>query len=179
MLLIASDARPSGGKAGQTGLGRLDRQHDGRASIRLDPSGLQFLVHLKEILGRRFASAHVSGRTCESLALGGVNLTGPASHCGRSATAGTRGGVDGTRHRCGVLNSKTLVGGPGFEPGASRSRTLHRSCPRVSRRFLQCPSVLNFEAVVSLCVLPCPPGPRMRDTSVTRFGATDGQESDS
>src|SRR5437667_10953597 len=40
---------------------------------------------------------------------------------------------------------QNLVGGPGFEPGASRSRTLRRSCPRVSRRFFQCPSVLNFE----------------------------------
>ena len=29
-----------------------------------------------------------------------------------------------------------LVGGPGFEPGASRSRTLRMSCPRVSRGFL-------------------------------------------
>ncbi len=37
-----------------------------------------------------------------------------------------------------------MVGGPGFEPGASRSRTLRMSCPPVSRRFLQCPAVHNF-----------------------------------
>jgi ATP/maltotriose-dependent transcriptional regulator MalT len=29
-----------------------------------------------------------------------------------------------------------LVGGPGFEPGASRSRTVSAACPRVSRRLL-------------------------------------------
>jgi hypothetical protein len=40
----------------------------------------------------------------------------------------------------------TRVGrGPGFEPGASRSRTLRTSYPPVSRRFLQCPPVLNFD----------------------------------
>src|SRR5207302_6985849 len=43
----------------------------------------------------------------------------------------------------GVLRVRNLVGGPGFEPGASRSRTLRMSCPPVSRRFLQCPPALD------------------------------------
>src|SRR5438094_4737008 len=51
-----------------------------------------------------------------------------------------------------ILNTK-LVGGPGFEPGASRSRTLRRSCPPVSRRLLLCPPVLSF---VRRRVLACP-----------------------
>jgi hypothetical protein len=39
-------------------------------------------------------------------------------------------------------SGQILVGGPGFEPA---SRTLRISCPPVSCRFLQCPSVLNFD----------------------------------
>ena len=34
-----------------------------------------------------------------------------------------------------VVNTK-LVGGPGFEPGASRSRTVAGTCPQVSDRLL-------------------------------------------
>jgi hypothetical protein len=67
----------------------------------------------------------------------------------------------------------TLVGGPGFEPGAPRSRTLCTSCPPVSPRFLQCPPVLNPTRssfpLVSSCVLLVP---RMRDKSVTRLIVT-------
>ena len=48
-----------------------------------------------------------------------------------------------------AIRVQNLVGGPGFEPGASRSRTGRISCP-----------------LVSFCVLPVP---RMRDTSVTRL----------
>ena len=46
-----------------------------------------------------------------------------------------------------------MVGGRGFEPGASRSRTGSMSCPLVSRRFLWCPPVLNL---THLRVLLCP-----------------------
>src|SRR5437762_1851399 len=64
--------------------------------------------------------------------------------------------VDQSRHRTtseiAGSNAK-MVGGPGFEPGASRSRTLRISCPPVSRRFRQCPPVLNFDG---RCVLLCP-----------------------
>src|SRR5438067_4422131 len=52
------------------------------------------------------------------------------------------------------LQIQNLVGGPGFEPGASRSRTLRTSCPPVSRRFLRCPPALNF---AGRRVLWCPP----------------------
>src|SRR5437667_2014457 len=52
-----------------------------------------------------------------------------------------------------ILNTK-LVGGPGFEPGASRSRTLRRSCPPVSCRVRQCPPVPDF---VRRRVRWCPP----------------------
>ncbi len=41
------------------------------------------------------------------------------------------------------LEYMTTVGGPGFEPGASRSRTGRMSCPPVSCRFLRCPPVPN------------------------------------
>src|SRR5450759_1816466 len=37
-----------------------------------------------------------------------------------------------------------LVGGPGFEPGASRSRTVSSACPRVSRRRRRCPAELKL-----------------------------------
>ena len=47
-----------------------------------------------------------------------------------------------------------MVGGPGFEPGASRSRTLRRSCPPVSCRVRQCPPVPDF---VRRRVRWCPP----------------------
>jgi len=36
-------------------------------------------------------------------------------------------------------NKGTLVGGPGFEPGASRSRTVSAACPPVSDRPPRCP----------------------------------------
>src|SRR5213592_4026265 len=63
------------------------------------------------------------------------------------------------------LNSD-LVGGPGFEPGASRSRTLRRSCPPVSGWFLL---YSISPALVSSCVLTFLLVPRMRDISVTQF----------
>jgi hypothetical protein len=49
-----------------------------------------------------------------------------------------------------------MVGGPGFEPGASRSRIGCMSCLLVSRRFLSCPPVLKLSAFVSSCVLLVP-----------------------
>jgi len=52
-----------------------------------------------------------------------------------------------------LLNSE-LVGGPGFGPGASRSRAGRMSCPLVSRRFLQRPPVLDVDR---RRVLACPP----------------------
>ena len=78
----------------------------------------------------------------------------------------------GRRRKSRVSNAK-MVGGPGFEPGASRSRTLRISCPPVSRRFRQCPPPQLRRPLcpsVSFRVLLVP---RMRDTSVTRFGATE------
>ncbi len=48
-----------------------------------------------------------------------------------------------------------LVGGPGFEPGASRSRTVLVACPPVSRRLPRCPP-----EVVSRVVVVQIPGPR-------------------
>src|SRR5207237_4469208 len=39
------------------------------------------------------------------------------------------------------LQIQNLVGGRGFEPGASRSRTSRISYPLLSRRFLSCPPV--------------------------------------
>src|SRR5712691_7129442 len=60
--------------------------------------------------------------------------------------------VDVRQHQKSPVLNTNLVGGPGFEPGASRSRTLRTSCPPVSRRFLQCPPVRNFEGRrVALC----------------------------
>ena len=43
-----------------------------------------------------------------------------------------------------------LVGGPGFEPGASRSRTVLVACPGVSRRLPKGPPDLNCRLVVVL-----------------------------
>src|SRR6266704_1618237 len=71
----------------------------------------------------------------------------------------------------GDFEFKRLVGGPGFEPGASRSRTGTTVRPSVSRRFLACPPVLNRRA---RRVLSSPPVssrvllvPELRDTVVT------------
>ena len=76
--------------------------------------------------------------------------------------------VTGTRRPYVEKESEpNLVGGPGFERGASRSRTGRMSCPFVSRRFLSCPPVLKLTRplcpLVSFCVLLVP---RMRDTAV-------------
>src|SRR5712664_4831072 len=49
---------------------------------------------------------------------------------------------------------KKLVGGPGFEPGASRSRTVLVACPLVSRRLPRCPPELKL---LRFGVRPCPP----------------------
>jgi len=43
--------------------------------------------------------------------------------------------ASGRRQKSPVLNTN-LVGGPGFEPGASRSRTVSVPCPPVSDRLL-------------------------------------------
>ena len=47
-----------------------------------------------------------------------------------------------------------MVGGPGFEPGASRSRTVSVLCPPVSRRLPRCPPELKLPL---LGVRLCPP----------------------
>jgi hypothetical protein len=52
-----------------------------------------------------------------------------------------------------VLNTN-LVGGEGFEPSSSRSRTVSVACPRVSRRVRRCPSELKLRC---LGVRRCPP----------------------
>ena len=46
-----------------------------------------------------------------------------------------------------------LVGGPGFEPGASRSRTVSIACPQGSRRLRRCPPGLKLPLDG---VRPCP-----------------------
>src|SRR5579864_8555973 len=46
--------------------------------------------------------------------------------------------------------SRTLVGGPGFEPGASRSRTVSVACPRVSRRLRKGPADLKCPVLADL-----------------------------
>ena len=56
-----------------------------------------------------------------------------------------------------ILNTK-LVGGPGFEPGASRSRTVSVPCPPVSDRLLRVLLYLIGAMVVTVRVLSCPPG---------------------
>jgi hypothetical protein len=66
-----------------------------------------------------------------------------------------------TPPRCRPRTQK-LVGGPGFEPGASRSRTGTEIGPHVSCRFLQCPFVLNCRG---RRVLWCAPvSPRFRES---------------
>jgi hypothetical protein len=56
------------------------------------------------------------------------------------------------------LYSEILVGGPGFEPGASRSRTVLVACPRVSGRFAEVRLNSNCLSSVSVRVLREPPG---------------------
>src|SRR5438445_12733110 len=63
--------------------------------------------------------------------------------------------------------AKNVRGGPGFEPGASRSRTGTTVCPSISRRFLPCPPVLNRRDRRVLSSPPVPPGSELRDTAVT------------
>ena len=71
---------------------------------------------------------------------------------------------DSTRNR--QFSNTKMVGGPGFEPGASRSGTVSAPCPRVSWRLLwgppefwpSCPSVTSRNR----------PFPGMRDTAVIR-----------
>ncbi len=61
-----------------------------------------------------------------------------------------------------------LVGGPGFEPGASRSRTVSIACPLVSRRLPRCPPELELPL---LGVRPCPPRAAWFRESVPRLCA--------
>src|SRR5215510_2204994 len=42
---------------------------------------------------------------------------------------------------------RKLVGGPGFEPGASRSRALVTACPPASYRVLRCPPELRTRSL--------------------------------
>jgi len=65
-----------------------------------------------------------------------------------------------------------MVGGPGFEPGASRSRTGTLLCPRMSLRFLTCPLVLVSRA---RRVLWCPSVSSWFRESVTRLWHGDAQ----
>src|SRR5439155_4437311 len=64
------------------------------------------------------------------------------------------------------LSSVDLVGGPGFEPGASRSRTGLMSCPSVSQRLLPCPAVLDWRLGRDLA---CPPVSSWFRNCVTRL----------
>src|SRR5260370_25347021 len=57
--------------------------------------------------------------------------------------------------RVGIRTQK-LVGGPGFEPGASRSRTVSAPCPRVSWRLLLGLLTSNAVGFVSFCYLAEP-----------------------
>src|SRR6202022_2444302 len=62
-----------------------------------------------------------------------------------------------TKHPCDCgLRDQSLVGGPGFDPGASRSRTVLVACPRVSRRLRRCPSELKLPR--PSCPFLCPAG---------------------
>src|SRR6266852_6043763 len=62
--------------------------------------------------------------------------------------------VDVRQHQKSPVLNTNLVGGPGFEPGASRSRTVVIACPLVSRRLPRCPPELKLP---HLRVRPCPP----------------------
>ncbi len=66
----------------------------------------------------------------------------------------------------GRFEYKKVVGGPGFEPGASRSRTVLVVCPRVSRRLRRCPPELKLPL---LGVPPCPPRAAWCRESVPRL----------
>src|ERR1700694_2313083 len=57
------------------------------------------------------------------------------------------------RQKSPILNTK-LVGGPGFEPGASRSRTVSVPCPPVSDRLPRRPREYEIDQAG---VLWCPP----------------------
>ena len=72
-----------------------------------------------------------------------------------------------------------MVGGPGFEPGASRSQTGVMSCPLVSSGVRAVPPVLEMDLLRVLPVTSCIHWvPRMRDTAVTsNFSETDLQSS--
>src|SRR6266704_5050518 len=99
---------------------------------------------------RRCRETPVSG-ACQPLSplqLGTIPCVTSLGNCDPAVTRGLQ-----TTSGIADLNMK-LVGGPGFEPGASRSRTLRTSCPPVSTRFLQCPPVLDF---FRRRVLACPP----------------------
>ncbi len=61
-----------------------------------------------------------------------------------------------------------MVGGPGFEPGASWSRTDLMPCPPVSRRLLQCPPERDLPRRRASPVRLVPPVPGMRDPAVIR-----------
>ncbi len=67
----------------------------------------------------------------------------------RSPVAEAGEGLVQATRRAGV----EVVGGPGFEPGASRSRTVLVVCPRVSSGVRDGLPELNFRR---LCVLKCP-----------------------
>ena len=71
----------------------------------------------------------------------------------------------------GVFRVRNLVGGPRFDPGASRSRTVVMSCPPVSPRLLKCPLVLDC---CLLRVLPGPPRSSWFRDSVPRLCPGDG-----
>src|SRR5712691_1420956 len=74
--------------------------------------------------------------------------------------------VDVRQHQKSPVLNTNLVGGPGFEPGASRSRTVLVMCPLVSRRLRRCPPELKLPL---LGVRPCPPRAAWCRESVPRL----------
>jgi hypothetical protein len=80
-------------------------------------------------------------------------------------TTDDSGGITFPTSAVSALTQK-LVGGPGFEPGASRSRTVVVACPLLSRRLPRCPPELKLP---HLRVRPCPPRATWFRESVPRL----------
>src|SRR5439155_17472722 len=125
----------------------------------------------------RAAGIRVQGLTvlsCAHLAIAAdrVQIGCDSHHCAAPVAIVPEESV--TRLRCGdsshrpempILNSK-LVGGPGFEPGVSRPRTVLVACPPVSRRLPTCPPELKLPL---LNVRLCPPRAAWCRESVPRL----------
>jgi hypothetical protein len=86
---------------------------------------------------------------CRSVSVQVIVTSGLARHCAMTLLQAPTNEPINNHRRTAIASGAPealipdLVGGPGLEPGASRSRNMLEPCPRVTWRLPQCPPELD------------------------------------